>query len=752
MTCSFCSFSIGRPYRRPGSARQRSRSSGLTPSLGVVIAQVEPLTPARALRGPFDYRLPGEMAGVDVGSMLVIPFGQRRLLGVVVGMSETSEVPAERLVEPLKALESGVPAELVRLGLWVGEEYCSTPARGLSLVLPPGAGTGASRSIGPRRALFASLTAAGRAAAGESSSVPGPRLGGRQRAALGALVGASLSVARLTRATGAGHATVRALETRGLVVIERGELRSRPDLSGVGARAGSDSVLTDAQSAALADVVASMDSSADDRRVLLHGVTGSGKTEVYLQAAAACLDRGRSAIVLVPEIALTPQTAARFEQRFGDAVAVLHSKLGAAERRDEWLRLRRGEARVCVGPRSAVFAPVSNLGLIVIDEEHDASYKQEGDPRYDARTVAERRAAQCGAVLLAGTATPRPESWARLRRISMPERVDSRALPPVEVVGTAGMTGPLHPRTIAALERVRDRREKAIVLLNRRGWSNFLSCRSCARVWEGPQCDVTLVLHRAAGRVSCHHCGHGERVPESCPDCGSVSVARHGAGTERLEQDLVALADPLPVFRLDADAAAGRGAILDVLRRFDQAPSGVLVGTQMVAKGHDFPDVTLGVVIDADSTLRFPDFRAEDRTFALVPQLAGRSGRGERGRRVIVQALNPGERALRHAAGHDAEGFLASEISRRELLRYPPYSSLIRVVCSSEEAGPELAAADAIRERMEAAGTPVLGPAPLFRRQGKLRAQLLIRSRERAPAIDAVRDAVEAVAADRAHA
>src|SRR3954470_3439129 len=247
MTCSFCSVSMSRPYRRPGSARQRSRSSGLTPSLGVVIAQVEPLTPPRALRGPFDYRLPGEMAGVDVGSMLVIPFGQRRLLGGVVGMSETSEVPAERLVEPLKALESGVPAELVRLRLWAGPEDWSTPARrvspaptparGLSLVLPPGAGTGASRSIGPRRALFASLTAAGRAAASDPSSVPGPRLGGRQRAALGALVGGALSVAGLTRATGAGHATVRALETRGLVVIERGELRSRPDLSGVGARA-----------------------------------------------------------------------------------------------------------------------------------------------------------------------------------------------------------------------------------------------------------------------------------------------------------------------------------------------------------------------------------------------------------------------------------------------------------------------------------------------------------------------------------
>src|SRR5215212_7919728 len=375
MTCSFCSFSIGRPYPRGRSRRQR-RSSGLAPSFLLVIAKVEPLTPARALRGPFDYRLPGEMEGVDVGSMLLIPFGQQRLLGVVVELAATSEVPAERLVAPLKALESGVPAELVRLGLWVAEEYCSTPARGLSLVLPPGAGTGANRSVGPRRALFASLTEDGQAAARDPSLVTGARLGGRQRAALEALTGGPLSVAGLTRATGAGHATVRALEARGLVAIERSELRSRPDLAGVGARAVGGAPLTPAQAAALDDVVGRMDASsgaAIDRRVLLHGVTGSGKTEVYLQAVAAALDRARSAIVLVPEIALTPQTAARFEQRFGDAVAVLHSKLSAGERHDEWLRLRRGEARVCIGPRSAVFAPVKNLGLIVVYEEHDGS-------------------------------------------------------------------------------------------------------------------------------------------------------------------------------------------------------------------------------------------------------------------------------------------------------------------------------------------------------------------------------------------
>ncbi|MEA2429977.1 MAG: hypothetical protein QOI19_450 [Thermoleophilaceae bacterium] len=716
-----------------------------------MIAKVEPLTPARALRGPFDYLVPSEMEDVGIGSMLLVPFGRRRLLGVVVGLAEQSDVPPERLVEPLQALDRGVPPELVSLGLWVAEEYCSTPARGLALVLPPGTGTGGPPRVGVRRALVAELTADGRAAMAQ----PQTRLGERQRAALEALADGPLPAASVARDVGGGHSTLRSLEARGLVTVIAAEQRRRPRIEGVGAR-GTGESLTEAQREALAAIEERLEHGAGGR-FLLHGVTGSGKTEVYLQAVSSALARGKSAIVLVPEIALTPQTAGRFERRFGDEIAILHSKLSAGERHDEWLRLRRGEARVCIGPRSAVFAPVRDLGLIVVDEEHDGSYKQEGDPRYDARRVAERRAEQAGAVLVAGSATPRPESRLHLARLVMPERVDGRPLPPVEVVGMAGIDGALHPKTHDALNQVRDRGEKAIVLLNRRGWSNFLSCRGCGRVWECPHCDVTLVLHRAGGRIACHHCGHAERVPESCPDCGSVSVARHGAGTERLESDLENSLAPLPVFRLDADATGGRGAILDLLRRFEHAPSGVLVGTQMVAKGHDFPDVTLGVVLDADATLRFPDFRAEERTFALVAQLAGRSGRGSRSGRVIVQALNPDERALRFAARHDSEGFVADELTRRELLGYPPYAQLVRVVCSSHGPGPEAAAAAALRERIdvEAPQARLLGPAPLFRLKGRERAQLLVKAPaagpERSAAVRAVRHAVEAVAEAREH-
>jgi primosomal protein N' (replication factor Y) len=710
-----------------------------------VIAKVEPLTPARALRGPFDYLLDGSLAAVGVGSMLVVPFGRRRLLGVVVDVTEDSELPPERLAQPIAALEADVPQSLVRLGLWVAREYVSTPARGLALVLPPGTGTGAARPLIPRRSLRASITPAGEALLAEDG-----RLGPRQRDALEALAQGAAGAAALARRAGGGHSTLRSLERRGLIRLDNAmEPPRRPRVEGVGARAAAVRP-TPGQAAALARIEELLDAERP-APLLLHGVTGSGKTEVYLRAVAGALQRGRSAIVLVPEIALTPQTASRFVERFGDSVAIMHSRLSQRERYDEWWRMRRGEARVCVGPRSAVFAPFADLGLIVIDEEHDPSYKQEGDPRYDARTVAERRAADEGALLVAGSATPRPESRHRHERIELPLRVDGRGLPPVELVGMLGCEGALHERTRRALDEVRRHEEKAIVLLNRRGWSNFLSCRECARVWECPNCDVTLVLHRAHSEMTCHHCGHREPVPGLCPDCGSVSVARHGAGTEQLERTLEELVAPLPVFRLDSDAVASAG-VASVLRRFDDAPAGVLVGTQMVAKGHDFPDVTLGVVLDADATLRFPDFRAEERTFALVAQLAGRSGRGPRGGRVIVQALDPAARALGLAARHDSEAFLSGELERRELLGYPPHGSLIRVVCSSAEPGPELEAAEAVRARIASAGVPVLGPAPLFRRQARQRAQLVIRSADRATAIATVRDAVEAVVGGRGHA
>ncbi len=720
------------------------------------IAQVEPMTTARAMRGPFDYRLPQELVGeVTIGSMLVVPFGRRKILGVVTALKDHSEIADDKLLTPLRALDEGsptLPLDLVGLAEWLAEEYCSTLARALSLVLPPAATR---------------------------------RLSGRKRRV----------------------APVRA------------------EHISVGARTEHPPALTPEQTLALAELSAALASQRAHTR-LLAGITGSGKTEVYLRVAAAALAQGRGAIVLVPEIALTPQIVGRFVERFGDTVAVLHSRLTVAQRRAEWRRLRVGEARVCVGPRSAVFAPIERLGLIVVDEEHDSSYKHEGDPRYDARTVAARRASDCDALLLLGSATPRPESvhasaaasaadsaaasaaesGAQMQgrvplvgsaagvgaaevgalgvsaagvsvpkvsalgvsalgvgaagvsalggsaplRLRLSRRVDGRPLPQVTVLDMRKQTYGLHPLTSEALAEVRAARGKAIVLLNRRGWSNFLTCRECGRVWGCPQCDVALVLHRSTGIVACHHCGHREPAPSSCA-CGSMSVARHGAGTERVQHDLAAALDDgnFPVFRLDADTAAA--GVARLLSRFEAAPAGVLIGTQMVAKGHDFPDVTLGVVLDADATLRFPDFRAEERTFALVTQLAGRVGRGNEGR-VLVQTIAPEARSIVHAATHDSDGFLAGELQRREALGYPPFSSLIRVVCAAEDQSQARAAAEAIRAEISDSIGSVLGPASLFRLRGLERQVLVVKASpaNRSASIRSVGAAVQRVAGAQA--
>ncbi len=657
------------------------------------IAQVEPLTTARALRGPFDYRLPLELEGgvVGVGSMLVVPFGRREVLGVVMGLSTRSEVAEEKLLEPVRALELGVPVDLVALAEWLAAEYCSTVARALRLVLPAGATGKGPNGLGVRK--------------------------------------------RRARAV------------------------ARPTHEPIGALHAEPPPLTEDQRRAL-DAIEQRIGSSPTQALLLHGITGSGKTEVYLRAAACALQHGRGAIVLVPEIALTPQIVGRFVGRFGETVAVLHSRLTAAQRREEWRRLRTGEARVCVGPRSAVFAPIEQLGLIVVDEEHDASYKHEGDPRYDAREVAAKRAALQGALLLLGSATPRPESYHGLDRVRLPRRVDGRPLPAVERLDMREQSHGLHPETAQALAEVRREAGKAIVLLNRRGWSNFLSCRSCGKVWSCPQCDVSLVLHRRQAQVRCHHCDHSERAPERC-GCGSTAVARHGAGTERLQHDLqAALGDGerFPIFRLDADTiptGAGGEGVGALLRRFGEAPAGVLIGTQMVAKGHDFPDVRLGVVLDADATLRFPDFRAEERTFSLIAQLAGRVGRGGEGR-VLVQAIAPEARAIAYAARHDSDGFLAGELQRRAALRYPPFAHLIRIVCSAAEAARAQAAASAVRDGMAELIAPdrasVLGPATLFRLRGRERRMLLVKATDRAAAVGSVGAAVQRAASAREHA
>ena len=478
--------------------------------------------------------------------------------------------------------------------------------------------------------------------------------------------------------------------------------------------------LTETQRAAVARIVAGVEGGGG--RFLLYGATGSGKTEVYLQACAAVLEQGRGAIVLVPEIGLTPQAAGRFRARFGDRVAILHSGLGEAERRDERLRIGAGEARVVVGARSAIFAPVWRLGLICVDEEHDASYKQESDPRYDARSVAAKRAALEGAVAVYGSATPRPESWERLERLELGGRLAGR-LPPVRVVDLRRESYPLSGTLLARLGAVAESGGRAILLLNRRGLAPALHCRACGTTIRCELCDVALTLHQG-GILRCHHCGFNEPVPEECPACRSVELARIGAGTQRLERELEARIPELGRIRLDADAVAKPGAAAEALRRFAATPRSVLIGTQMVAKGHHFAGVALAAVVDADTGLGLPDFRAEERTFQLLTQLAGRSGRDAPGK-VVVQTFQPDAEAIRYAARHDVPGFLAKELERRRELGYPPFSHLVRVVA----AGPDQEAPSQLLAELQAGlGKELLGPAPLLRLRGRYRAQLVAKT------------------------
>ena len=519
-----------------------------------------------------------------------------------------------------------------------------------------------------------------------------------------------------------GSTPGRALELIAPLKRKRRQERPRPGEGLVGEAEPPE--LTESQRDALGRITRALD--AGGGHFLLYGQTGSGKTEVYLQACAVALERGRTAIVLVPEIALTPQTLGRFRARFGDRVALLHSGLTDAERRDERERIAAGDARVVVGARSAIFAPLRDVGVICVDEEHDSSYKQESDPRYDARTVAAKRAALEGAVAVYGSATPRPESWQQLERLELGGRLGG-SLPPVRIVDLRREAGyPLSAPLLGELGGVEERGGRAILLLNRRGIAPALHCRACGTTLRCPDCDVALVLH-ADERLRCHHCGHSEAGPSACPACGSVELARIGAGTQRLERELASKLPRLVPIRLDADTTQKPEELAAALRRFADTERAVLLGTQMVAKGHHFAGVSLAAVIDADTALGVPDFRADERTFQLLTQLAGRSGRDAPGR-VLIQTFQPDSRPVELAARHDVERFLTGELERRSELGYPPFRHLVRVLVSGPEAAPVSRALEEIRAGL--ADAEILGPAPLFRVRGRHRAQLVVKTDE----------------------
>ncbi len=424
---------------------------------------------------------------------------------------------------------------------------------------------------------------------------------------------------------------------------------------------------------------------------LLQGVTGSGKTEVYLQSIALCIEQGRQAIVLVPEISLTPQMVERFKSRFGDAVAVLHSRLSGGERYDEWRKIKERRVKVAIGARSAIFAPFEQIGLIIIDEEHESSYKQEETPKYHAREVAVKRARQHNAVVVLGSATPSLESFMAARRASLqlgggallplPQRALGRPLPPVEVVDMReelkdGNRSMFSRRLHSALQQCLERGEQAVLLLNRRGYSTFVMCRSCGYTAGCPHCDISLTYHQRTRMLRCHYCGHAERSPETCPDCGSEHIRFFGTGTQRVEEELVKLFPGIRVIRMDVDTTTEKGSHEKWLTQFGQHKADVLLGTQMVAKGLDFPLVTLVGVIAADSSLNLPDFRAAEKTFQLLTQVAGRAGRHHLPGQVVIQSYMPEHYSIQTAKLHDYDAFLEEELKHRRLLSYPPFCGL----------------------------------------------------------------------------
>ena len=561
---------------------------------------------------------------------------------------------------------------------------------------------------------------------------------------------APLSTTELTKQTGTSTSLLRTLERRGFIRITRTTAVRNP-LSCQPVASTQPHRLNSAQSEAFSQICAGFQSSnGSGQAFLLHGVTGSGKTEVYMQAIAPVLESGKSVIVLVPEISLTPQTASRFIGRFGQRVAVLHSRLSNGERYDQWHRIQKGEATIVIGPRSAVFAPVKRLGLLVIDEEHSNSYKSETAPRYHAREVAQKRAELANCALLLGSATPSVESFHNARNgtyqlLTLPTRVLDRKMPEVHIVDMrqelkAGNRTIFSERLRNGIERRLARREQIILFLNRRGHSSYVFCRTCGYVERCKNCSISLTFHFEMKQLVCHHCGHKRNTHATCPQCSSHAIdyfGRRGFGTETVEREVHKVFPKAEVKRFDADSTARKNAHQQILKAFQEHEIDILIGTQMVAKGLDFPNVTLVGVIVADTALNLPDFRAGEQTFSLLTQVAGRSGRAEVPGEVIVQTYMPEHYCIAAAQQHDYVGFYEKEVEARSALQYPPFSRVATLLLRGKNEELVIAAAQAVHSQLQLWQTErfpeveILGPAPapLSKIEGKFRWHFLLRSK-----------------------
>ena len=724
-----------------------------------------------ALRKEFDYSIPHELLGqVDVGSRVQVPFGARKVLGVVTAVAEESAHANLKPILKIIGAQTLVTAKVLKLARWIGEYYCCAPETALKSVLPEAV---RREDASWRERLFIRALPA----VGEF-----PKLQKRQQDVWNLIEERrEILLSELVELAGTTSATVRKLEDRGLVTITN-EVSERDPYANETILASQPIILNPAQAVALEKIKAAMAKHEDgglkiedspakpsstihppSSTFLLHGVTGSGKTEVYLQAIAHALEQGKGAIVLVPEISLTPQTVERFKARFSSGklqtlVAVLHSHLSAGERHDEWHKIRQGRARIVIGARSAIFAPVEPLGLIIVDEEHESTYKQEESPRYHARDVAVMRGQMESAVVVLGSATPSMESYYNCKNgkfslLELPERVDDQKMPHVRVIDMRqaaykGKGPPIFsPQLKEAITQRLERKEQTILFLNRRGYSTSLQCPKCGHVCECPNCSISLTYHRPEQKLSCHICGHNERVPNVCPNekCKNPAIRFSGTGTQKVEDILGKLFPHARIKRMDADVMKKKDDYRRVLGEFRQGKIDILIGTQMIAKGLHFPNVTLVGIIYADMALHQPDFRAGERTFQLLTQVAGRAGRGDIEGEVFVQAFTPFHPAIQYARRHDFVGFYEQEMEFREQLKYPPVGRVALLTLKGRNEDKVTFSAEHLKRELEKFKTATTGadhrnhftdliisgpsPAPLLRAENFYRYQIMLRTR-----------------------
>ena len=739
------------------------------------------------LRRVFTYRVPDELSSeLKLGARMRLPFGRREMVGYAVGLH--AELPPDLDVDESKLKDIAeildeeplITPEILKLTQWTADYYSSFWGEMLKASLPAGLN---SETVRPKRRKAVRLL-----------NSPPYTVGGFDN------TGTSFVPERGVDAVSAdgvvlSHGTTKLSETQTkiieLLISNNGEMLftdivdqlggsasplntlakreiveifvqdvDRDPLKNAAIPSREDLTLNDEQNAAFTAITTALESK-QYKGFLLHGVTGSGKTEVYIRAMQRALDEGGSALMLVPEIALTPVFSRRLRSVFGAKVAILHSNLSQGERYDEWRRIRRGDARIAIGTRSAVFAPLENISLVIVDEEHDASYRQHESPFYNARDVAVMRANFAKAVVVLGSATPAMESFynaqnGKYEYLSMPERIGGRGLANAELVDMRevfkrfGKDVALSPELLDGLAENLQNGDQSIVLLNRRGFSQFVLCRTCGETMKCKNCDITLTFHRGNAKLICHYCNYSEKVPKNCPQCKSEFLYFVGEGTENLYDQLVKRFPSARIARVDRDTMAHKGELDRVLLDFANRKIDMLVGTQMIAKGHDFPNVTLVGVIGIDIGLGLPDLRSAERTFQLVTQVAGRSGRGEKQGRVLIQTYYPDHYALRHALAQDYAGFYKEEIRFRERLAYPPFVVLASILIKHRDHAYASKQANILRRCLDEASrsfpaspqlpnssTPpllrVLGPAPasLSRLKNEFRLQMILKSTNR---------------------